>query len=463
LANKSGVGRPTWRDIRPARLVARCVIVVLLPAGIIAVLVAGSLATWRAAQAAEGHGTPGYFVSVQGARGEFRLPDGKITRQNVSFAGSASGLSPGAVVPALDTGDVTYVFPRHGSGHWVSDAATLAVTVIALGTWIWLIPVRWRRRRPAAPIATASVRSELTDLASRGNDAARERAASAQRGQGKLTTLAAASSPVWVSATRSLLNGDISTICFNAAFRKATDRSAYPVRITVAVALTDLDRASSPISGDSERLPELRTVIAGLVSERGVLAGTQADSQGWLFIVYTGHTGWLGAFESAVRTELADHQVGFAAHQDGRWRTYREFSKAAPSPARVRLVLATVPLFIALISGSRYGIGWAAVSAVAVLAWIIPLLFVRDRNRVLAAQMTHPAATFVILCMVFLTLFFPLGAFIVHPASPWICAAGAAAVAVALTAGMWSAQRRFYARIRTQTALHPPADPSIPH
>jgi hypothetical protein len=471
LANKSGVdrpawrhSRPAWRHSRPARLIAGCVIGVLLPAGIMAVLVAGSLATWRAVQAAEGHGTRGSFVvSVQRSRGEFRLPDGQITRQNVSFAGSTTGLSPGQVVPALDTGDVTYVFPRHGSRHWVSDAATLAVTVVALGAWIWLIPVRWRRRRrPAAPAAAADVGSGLTDLDGLGSDLARERAPAEGR-QGNLTVLAAASSPAWVTAIRALLNADISTLCFNAALRKATDRSAYPIRITVAVALTDLDRAISPISGESERLSELRTVIAGLVSGHGALAGTYADSKAWLFTVYTGHTDWLGGFESAVRAELSDHQVGFAAHRDGRWRTYREFSKAAPSPARARIVLGVFPLGIALITGSRYGAGWAAASGIAVLAWIAPVMFVRDRNRVLAAQMAHPGATFMIICAVFLTLFFPLGAFIVHPASPWICGAGAAVVAVALTGAMWPAQRRFYDRIQAQAALHPPADPPLPH
>jgi hypothetical protein len=63
--------------------------------------------------------------------------------------------------------------------------------------------------------------------------------------------------------------------------------------------------------GGQARLSELQATLAELIGDRGVLAGTVADAQGWVFILYTGDTAWLPAFEAQFRAAASDHQVGF--------------------------------------------------------------------------------------------------------------------------------------------------------
>jgi len=412
----------------------RAVVLIVIPAGLAVLAVAGALATYRAVLAAEGDGTKGYFVSVRGTQGDFRLPDGRITRRHVTFADPASRLRRGAVIPALDTGDASNVFARHGSRYWETDASILAVVLAASGAWIVLVPVRSRRRR-AVPVPGARP----------GAGRRRPRPAAA----------AAGLRPDWTTAAIAMLNGDVSTRRVNAALRRAADRAAYPILVTVGMPLTDSDRAASPVSGESGRLAELTRTLAGLVGDRGVLAATLADSQGWAFLIYTGSTGWLPGFRDAVRSAAADHLVGLTARPDRHWRVYRDLSRFSPRPLRDRIVLPTVvPLTLAFLA-ARYGAVSAAGTFLAVEAWILPLALVR-RERTVAAQLAHPAAVFPLLCGVWLTLLYPLGAALVHPAAPWICAAGAAAVAIAITAAMWPAQLRYYARLRAQRALPPP-------
>ncbi len=136
-----------WRGLRLRRLARRGLVPAAIPAVLVIVAVAGSPATYRSIEAATGHGTKGYFVCVHDADGFFRLPDGRISRPHVEFADPPPGLRPGTAVPALDTGDVTFVFARHGSRHWVSNAVIMSLVVAAAGLWTWLVPLRARRRR----------------------------------------------------------------------------------------------------------------------------------------------------------------------------------------------------------------------------------------------------------------------------------------------------------------------------
>jgi membrane protein YdbS with pleckstrin-like domain len=53
------------------------------------------------------------------------------------------------------------------------------------------------------------------------------------------------------------------------------------------------------------------------------------------------------------------------------------------------------------------------------------------------------------------TVLFPMGAILVHPTSPWVCAAGTAVVAVAIIAALWPAQRRYLAKMRASGSLQP--------
>jgi hypothetical protein len=78
-------------------------------------------------RASHGQGTQGYFVPQDkecGGRGgctwygDFRRPDGTVTRRGVHYDGYADSLQAGRAVPALDTGDPAQVFPRHDTLSW---------------------------------------------------------------------------------------------------------------------------------------------------------------------------------------------------------------------------------------------------------------------------------------------------------------------------------------------------------
>lgn len=114
-----------------------------------------------AVSAAQGHGTRGYFVAQaencgrHGCTwsGQFRLPDGQVTRSNVTFDGSYPGMHAGSVVPALDTGDFSAVFPRHGADSWITDVAVMTFGIGLIGRTIWTSA---KRRRDALGVPAGS-------------------------------------------------------------------------------------------------------------------------------------------------------------------------------------------------------------------------------------------------------------------------------------------------------------------
>lgn len=407
------------------RLASYGFVLVLIPAGLLVVAVAGSLATYRATRAAQGQGTRGYFVSADGALGEFKLPGGKIARRDVTFSDPPPQLGPGTVIPALDTGDATYVFPRHGSTHWVTDVGLMSLVLVGFGAWAWFAPLRPARRR--------------------------------RRRRRALLVAAARSSPVWQSSEFPLLSGDVVTRRVNTALRGAGDKASYPILVRVGVRPSDADRAMYPVIGESPRLAELTTTITDFVGDHGVLAAVAAGSKDWIFLIYTATTEWLRSFGAAVQSAVTDREVMFGANRDPRWRAFRDLQWAMPRRARdPLLVLAGVPLLFALFA-ARYGIAWAAGSFLAITAWVTPILIrlrrPGGRDRLIAYQVAHPARAFVMAAAITSTLLFPLGVAVVHPSSPSVCAAGAAVLALAIVGALWPAQLRFYARMRARDDL----------
>jgi hypothetical protein len=127
----------------------------ILPGGTAAIIVAGAIGLGPALAAAEGHGTTGYFVaefqncnkSDCGWSGNFMTSDGQVTRLNVGFQGPHGTLHAGDRLAALDTGDPSGVYARHGSRDWIGDLAAIVVGAIGFGLWAWRVPYRAARRR----------------------------------------------------------------------------------------------------------------------------------------------------------------------------------------------------------------------------------------------------------------------------------------------------------------------------
>src|SRR6266487_6599411 len=140
--------RPTGPVTRLIRLVIGIAMVVFMGVSI-----------GPAASAALGHGTRGYFVAQAEScgrhgcswSGQFRLPGGQVTRDDVTFNGSYPGMHEGSVVPALDTGDFSDVYARHGNSSWLGDLVTGILGIGLIGQTIWA----WARRRGGTFAGTA--------------------------------------------------------------------------------------------------------------------------------------------------------------------------------------------------------------------------------------------------------------------------------------------------------------------
>jgi hypothetical protein len=83
--------------------------------------------------------------------GNFELPDGTVTLRNVGFnTGSASAISVGKPVPALNTGDASMVFPANDSTQWlfqIGELAAGAFFVLVGPMLIATLALRERRMR----------------------------------------------------------------------------------------------------------------------------------------------------------------------------------------------------------------------------------------------------------------------------------------------------------------------------
>jgi hypothetical protein len=128
-----------------------------LAVGVVVVVLVG-VSIGPAIGAAQGHGTRGFFVAQSEScgrhgctwSGEFRLPDGQVTRNDVGFEGSYASMQVGSVVPALDAGDFSNVFPRHGSINWLIELAVGVFAIFLIGRAAWKLAKRRRGRFGAA-------------------------------------------------------------------------------------------------------------------------------------------------------------------------------------------------------------------------------------------------------------------------------------------------------------------------
>jgi hypothetical protein len=142
-----------------------------------------------AVQAAHGGRTAGYFIpqretTGRGAAwyGEFRLPDGDVTRRDVGIQDlPVSAVHAGVPVAARDTGDPAGVYPRDDPGAWHYPADVAVMTGWFYG-WALVLVIRaaarrrgWSRRAPdhragdpppaAGPDAAALARDAAAALA----------------------------------------------------------------------------------------------------------------------------------------------------------------------------------------------------------------------------------------------------------------------------------------------------------
>ena len=268
----------------------------------------------------------------------------------------------------------------------------------------------------------------------------------------------AAASPRWQSRAHFPLSGDVVTLRYNAALKRASDRSSYPALLTVRVETTAHDRASYPVAAESPRFAELGTTISDLAAGHGVLAASAASSSAWTFLVYvdSGSADWADSFAASVRSAASDHLVGFNVTRDSKWAAFGRLSPRTANPVAGAVVAFVALPLIGMVPAATYKPhwAWAIGGAVSMLAWLVPLA--AGRKHLLAAQLAHPAGAFAAFSYVLATVFFPVVVHVSNGAKVAVTVGISLGLSVALVGGFWPAQRRFYTRMRTRAQLEEP-------
>jgi hypothetical protein len=279
-----------------------------------------------------------------------------------------------------------------------------------------------------------------------------------------LTVEAAVTSPDWqiVQLTSTV---PASRCRFNSAFRRARDRSAYPVRMTVSISPRYVNSIGSPVLPDPDDLAAIEAAgtgaATGMPAAEAVLVAVITGLTSVEFILYAVDNRRAAEAEQAVRAALERYPVATETSRDPRWKTYRMLVRERRRARPDLVVLPLFPLLAGAMVAARYGRWWGMGEAVACAAWIVPvavLAAISARKRVMgrarkrAARMpAHPGRAFTLAAGVFTSLFFGLIALL---AGLYLTAVESLAIAVAagllVTAAVWPMQRRFDAMMRTR-------------
>lgn len=294
----------------------------------------------------------------------------------------------------------------------------------------------------------------------------------------KLTVEAAAASPDWQVIPGA--SGAETVSCrLNSAFRRAGDRSAYPVRMTASVRLHHVNSVGSPVLPYPAELAAVADAViaamAGGSAPGVVLVAVVTKLTSVEFVLYAEDERRAAEARPLVEAAAGGHPVAVQTGPDARWKGYRLLIREG---RQARLGLVLLPFFPLLAGGmvySHYGPWWGLGEAIACAAWILPwyvLYWAKKPARRRAGappgrQATKPASTgprgrraipgwiFASVAAVLTTLFFSLVALIAGAyLAPVISLAVAAAAGLLLTAAVWPAQRRFTALMRSR---QPPA------
>ena len=104
------------------------------------------------------------------------------------------------------------------------------------------------------------------------------------------------------------------------------------------------------------------------------------------------------------------------------------------------------PLLLGAIVWVRFGSIWGLLEGIAVYSWWLALVF--GRAGAVSWLRRHLITAFVLLVFVFATLFFALPALLLGTVlSVWWCWVVGLSAALIVTALIWPAQRRFWARL----------------
>jgi hypothetical protein len=276
----------------------------------------------------------------------------------------------------------------------------------------------------------------------------------------RLTVDLAAASPDWQVITPFNRAGPGSRCRFNSAFRQARDRSAYPVAVDVAVALSRVSSTGSPVLPRPGDLAAVEAAAAQAVTNLAgggvALVATITGPTSVEFVLYAAGQPEAAEAEQVLRATLDGHHVSVATSSDPRWKVYGLLAREKRRNRVGRVVLVLVPLLFGAVVYAHYGRWWGLGEAVACAAWLGPLLVpgrARGPARKQAARPSPLGWKAVVGVGALASSFFSL---VTLFAGQYLTAVESFAIAAAagllVTAALWPAQRRHSAMMRSRVA-----------
>jgi hypothetical protein len=295
-----------------------------------------------------------------------------------------------------------------------------------------------------------------------------------------LTVETAAASPDWQVIPGA--SGAETVSCrLNSAFRRARDRSAYPVRVTASVRLHYVNSIGSPVLPYSADLAAVADAVIQAVAEGAapgvVLVAVITKLTSVEFVLYAEDERRAAEARQMVEAAAGGQPVTVQTGRDARWKGYRLLVRQGRQARIGLMLLPFFPLLAGAMVYGHYGSWWGLAEAIACAAWILPwyvLYWAKRPARRRAgapagraatepAGKTDPASTrqrgrsavggrmFALVAAVLTTLFFSLVALLAGAyLAPVVSLAVAAAAGLLLTAAVWPAQRRFTAMMRSR-------------
>jgi len=287
------------------------------------------------------------------------------------------------------------------------------------------------------------------------------------------TVQAASSAPAWRFAGASYKRQQV-TYGYNRALRRASDQPAYPICVQVTVAARRPVKYGRIDPADLATMSRVEEVLARQAREGAVLAGQITAGGTRTFLLYTGSANLAPDISREVEERIPGHPVLVQAAQDPAWTNYRLFFRLSRRTAFGWVILSLFPLLGGAVMLAHYGAGWAIGEALALYAWIAPLLIAARLRRRMAGPTDdtlqrrqpvwlreHTGLAFVLLCYLFGTLFAIFPAMLAGSLlQPWACAAIGGGAGLVLTTAIWPSQRRYNDELRRLGLGLDPADPA---
>ena len=110
----------------------------------------------------------------------------------------------------------------------------------------------------------------------------------------------------------------------NVAYRDSTDRSAYPIRIGVAIPLNQPHERRWPTGPENQQLQSVEAGLDRLLAGRAVLVAAITGDNVREFVFHARDSEWIAAFHREAMATVVTHEVQVMAEHDPDWTVFHD-------------------------------------------------------------------------------------------------------------------------------------------